>query len=390
MKVAIVHYWLLSMRGGEKVVDALRELYPEADLFTHVHDPDGVSPRLRQRVRTTFVQRLPLARRLYQWYVPLMPLALEQLDLSGYDLVISSEAGPAKGVITDPGALHVCYCHSPMRYIWDMRHEYLRGAGLLKRILAAVAGHYLRIWDVHSAARVDAFVANSQFVRARIRRYYGRDAAVINPPVDTEFFNGGSSRHEFYLLAGQLVPYKRADIAVEAFRANGRELVVIGEGEARRHLEKLAGRAPNIRFLGWQSDEVLREHLATCRALVFPGLEDFGILPVEAMACGTPVLAYRAGGAAETVLDGETGVLFDAQTPEELNRAITRFETMQDGFDSSGIRERARRFSRARFLERFAALVNELMATRTADHVGGAPSVARAAPAGGAMGRVSV
>ena len=364
MKVAIVHYWLLGMRGGEKVVEAIREMYPDADVFTHVHDPARVSAQLRQRVRTTFISKLPRARRFYQWYTPLMPLALEQLDLSGYDLVISSEAGPAKGVIPAPGAVHVCYCHSPMRYIWDMRHEYLRGAGLLKRMAASLAGHYLRMWDVQSAARVDEFAANSQFVRGRIRRYYGRDSVVIHPPVDVERFGRSAEREDFHLLAGQLVQYKRPDIAVDAFVKSGKRLVVIGEGEALGGLRRRAANAPNITFLGWQPDAVLEDHLARCRALVFPGVEDFGILPVEAMAAGTPVIAYRAGGALETIVDGVTGGLFDEQSADSLLAALDA--ASRRSFDAAAIRAHAEQFSKQRFIAGFGAFIEGALANHAA------------------------
>ncbi|MGH7540175.1 MAG: glycosyltransferase, partial [Gemmatimonadota bacterium] len=273
MKVAIVHYWFTGMRGGEKVVETLCGMFPEADLFAHVAAPDTMSDALRRhRIETTFIQRLPGASRWYRRYLALMPLALEQLDLREYDLVISSESGPTKGVLAPPSAAHVCYCHTPMRYLWDMYHPYLEKAGLLTRTVMRPVMHYLRQWDVSSASRVDRFVANSEHVRRRIRRYYGRSADVVHPPVDVEAFELREEREDFYLVVGQLVAYKRVDLAVGALTRLGRPLVVIGHGERERELRRRAG--PGVRFLGWQPDEIVRDHYARCRAVVFPGLED--------------------------------------------------------------------------------------------------------------------
>lgn len=356
VRVALIHYWLVTMRGGEKVLEALCELFPQADIFTHVYDPAAVSERLRRRpVRTSRIGRLPGARRHYQKYLPLMPLALEELDLHGYDLVISSESGPAKGVIPPPGSLHICYCHTVMRYVWDMYAEYARAAGPLLRPAYRWLAHYLRIWDVTAAARVDHFICNSEHVRQRVRKYYRRDAEVIHPPVDTEAFSPIDQREDFYLLLGQLVPYKRPDLAVEACTAMKRRLVVIGEGERWRSLRRKAG--ATVTFLGSQPQQVVRQHLAACRALLFPGQEDFGIVPVEAMASGRPVIAYGAGGACETVVEGETGLFFYEQTPEALAEAIRRFEAMEERFDPACIVRRARRFDRATFRERMQEAV---------------------------------
>ena len=360
MKVAIVHYWLLHMRGGEKVVEALCEIFPEADIYTHVLIRDQVSTTItKHKIRTTFIQRLPFARRLYQRYLPLMPLALEELDLTEYDLVISSESGPAKGVITRPDALHVCYCHSPMRYLWDQYAIYKRGAGLLTRLLMPWLCHKLRIWDVTTASRVDCFVANSNSIAKRIKKFYNRDAEVIHPPCDIGAFRNDSnkSRDDFYLLAGQLVKYKRPDVAIEAFNKNGKRLVVIGEGEEFNQLAALAG--PNIELLGRVPYEELKSCLSSCRALVFPGEEDFGIVPVEAMASGTPVIALGRGGALDTVKDGETGVLFDRPDPECLNDAIARFERIEESFDRTHLVTWAEQFSIDGFKSRIRELVEE-------------------------------
>jgi glycosyltransferase involved in cell wall biosynthesis len=348
MKVAIVHYWLVNMRGGEKVVEALGELFPHADIYTHVYDPSAVSEALkRHTIKTTFIQKLPFATRRYQSYLPLMPLALEQLDLRGYDLVISSESGPAKGIIIAPETLHVCYCHTPMRYVWDMYHDYLAGTGPLARFIIRPLIHYLRLWDLTTAARVDHFITNSAYVARRVRKHYRREAEVIHPPVDTEAFAPAAECGDFYLMVGQLVRYKRADIAVEAFRRMNKRLVVIGDGEQLPALERTA--APSVTLLGRQPFSVIRDHYARCKALIFPGEEDFGIVPVEAMASGRPVIAYRRGGAMETVVEGVTGLFFDQQTPESLIEAVERYEATECSFSSAAIVQHARGFAKDRF-----------------------------------------
>ena len=326
-RIAIVHYWLVAMRGGERVIEALGELYPDADLFTHVCDRSALSSSLRDRnIRTTFIQRLPQATKRYRSYLPLMPLALEQLDLRAYDIVISSESGPAKGIITLPHTLHICYCHTVMRYLWDMYHEYRASAGRLTRLLMPLAANYLRLWDYASAARVDAFVANSENVAARIEKTYRRQATVIHPPVDTERFRADRERSDFYVTVSQLVSYKRIDIIVEALSRLNLPLVVIGEGPELRKLQRLAG--PSVRFLGRQSDEVVTDHLERCKAFVFAANEDFGIVPVEAQAAGAPVIAYGKGGTTETVIPGRTGLFFMDQTVDSLAAAVTRFESV--------------------------------------------------------------
>lgn len=359
MKVAIVHYWWLSNRGGEAVVAAIAELYPEADLFVHVCDEALVRKTLgagfRGRVITTFIARLPGAARHYQKYLPLMPVALEQLDLSAYDLVISSESGPAKGVVTRPDALHVCYCHSPMRYVWDMYPSYLQGAGRFVRTLFPWIAHWLRVWDRASADRVDHFVANSSFVASRIRKFYRRSAEVVYPPVNVTAFDHRRERGDFYLCLGQLVAYKRADMVVEVFNRLGLPLVVIGEGELLDRLKAVAG--PNVQLMGRQAFSVVKEKLETCKALVFPGLEDFGIVPVEAMASGAPVIAYGKGGALDTIVHGKTGVLFDEQSPAALEAAIRSFEAGEHRFDVAVLREHAVGFDKSVFQRRFLRAV---------------------------------
>lgn len=360
MKVAIVHYWLVAMRGGEKVVEALCEMYPDADIYTHVYDPAAISPTInRHRVQTTFISRLPKAVRWYQRYLPLMPLALEQLDLRGYDLVISSESGPAKGVVVSPGTLHVCYCHTPMRYLWDMYHDYLSGAGCLTRWAMRPIMHYLRIWDVLSAFRVDHFVANSRYVARRISKHYRREAEVVHPPVSVDDFHISDSIGDYYLMVGQLVGYKRTDIAVEAFNRMGRKLIIIGEGEQYDSLARMAG--STVQLMGRQPFEVIRAHYAKCRALIFPGVEDFGIVPVEAMASGRPVIAYREGGVLETVEDGKTGLFFDTQSVDALIDAVARYEAHPEAFDPVRIRAHAEDFQVARFKREIQLVIDRLM-----------------------------
>jgi glycosyltransferase involved in cell wall biosynthesis len=359
MRVAIVHYWWLSNRGGEAVVSALVQMYPDADLFVHVCDEalvrETLGPRFRGRIVQSFIARLPGARRHYQKYLPLMPLASEQLDLSAYDLVLSSESGPAKGVITRPDAVHICYCHSPMRYVWDMYHEYRNRAGRVVRMLWPPIAHYLRIWDRASADGVDAFAANSAFVASRIRKLYRRDATVVHPPVDVQAFEPHQPRGDHYLVLGQLVHYKRAELAVQAFNELGLPLTVIGEGEQMAELRALA--RANVQLVGRQSFEVIREQLQTCRALVFPGVEDFGIVPVEAMAAGAPVIAYARGGACETVRDGITGLWFHEQSVEALKAAVRRIESGALRFDPQVLHQHAMSFDRARFLREMDAVV---------------------------------
>ncbi|HID97535.1 MAG TPA: glycosyltransferase family 4 protein, partial [Thermodesulfobacteriaceae bacterium] len=279
MKVALVHYWLVDMRGGEKVLELLCDIFPDADIFTLVHDPARVSDKINSHnITTSFIQKLPLGIKKYQQYVPLHPFAIEQFDLSGYDLVISSESGVAKGVILPPDICHICYCHSPVRYIWNMYHEYRRELGILQRILWAVVANFMRQWDYINAQRVDFFIANSRNVQRRIKKYWNRESTVIYPPVHFRKFRCGPDEG-FYLFVGQLNPYKKADLAVEAFNRNGLPLVIIGDGPQRRELEKKA--SGNITFLGKQPDDVLVDHYSRCRGFIFPGEEDFGITPLE-------------------------------------------------------------------------------------------------------------
>lgn len=354
-RVAIVHYWLVAMRGGERVVEHLLRLFPDADLFTHVHDPARMSNTINAaRVQTSFINRLPFARRFYQYYLPLMPMALEEFDLSDYDLVISSESGPAKGVITRPDSLHVCYCHTPMRYVWDHYHQYKSAANPLARAVMPAMYHRLRQWDVASSARVDRFAANSNFIRQRIEKVWRRDAAVIHPPVETNLFTPAVEAGDYYLWVGQLVPYKRPDVAVEAFTRSGLPLVVVGTGSMAAKLRAQAG--PNVTFVERMSFNELRQAYARCRALVVTAEEDFGITPVEAMASGRPVLAYGRGGALDSVEDGVTGLFYREQDSTALIETVEQMERFLTRFDPRDSLARAGLFTPERFADKMRDL----------------------------------
>lgn len=347
-RVAIIHYWLVGMRGGERVVERLLKLFPEADLFTHVYVPERMSQTIRAaRVHTTFIQKLPGSARHYQKYLPFMPMALEELDLRGYDLVISSESGPAKGVIAAPDALHLCYTHSPMRYLWDHYHDYRSAAGPVSRMLMPWMFHKLRVWDVTSAARVDRFIANSNFIRARIRRAWNREAVVVHPPVNTAMFAPMVDIENRYLWVGQMTPYKRADIALDAFNQLGLPLLMVGDGDMNSQLRKRAG--PNVTIVDRLDFAQLRAAYARARGLVFTAEEDFGIVPVEALASGRPVLAYGRGGVLDSVVPGESGLFFDAQMPESLCDGIERFEAWLPSFDPAAAVAQAAKFSPEHF-----------------------------------------
>jgi glycosyltransferase involved in cell wall biosynthesis len=360
-KTALVHHWLVRMRGGERVLEALADLFPGADIFTLVCDRERMAKAFPgHRIHTSPLQRLPFATRWYPHYLPLFPWAIQHLDLRGYPLVISSDAAALKGVRTDPGAIHVCYCHTPMRYVWSGYETYRRTDGRLARAALPALAPWLRRWDHAAAQRVTHFVANSQTVAERIRRYYGRASTVIYPPVDTDYFQPAlcESRDDFFLVVSQLVPYKRVDLALEAFNRCGKRLLVIGEGSERPKLGRRA--RPNIRFLGAQPRSVLREAMQHARALIFPGEEDFGIVMAEALACGTPVVAFRRGGASEIVAESETGVLFEDQAADSLLGGVARLESLR--LEPREMRNSAARSSRQRFLEQFISFLDGVLA----------------------------
>ncbi|WP_338667709.1 glycosyltransferase [Pseudodesulfovibrio methanolicus] len=359
-KVALVHYWLVNRNGGgERVIEALCELFPQADIFTHCVDPTKLSHTLEQHtIKTTFINRMPFSKRFYKHYLPLMPLALEQVDLSEYDLVISSESGPAKGIIAPATTKHICYCHTPMRYLWDHKDAYLAEANPLIRLFMIPIFHYLRLWDVLSAKRADAIVANSSAVAARIKRWWGCEAEVIPPPVDTEYFKTFINEEpgDYYLFAGRLVRYKRADLAIKACEQLGKRLVVVGQGEEMKALKSMAG--PKVEFRGEVEREELARLYAGCQALLFPGEEDFGIVPIETMAAGRPVIAYARGGALDYITD-KNGLFFNQDTPESLAKAILRFEADLT-FDPITISAQASRFGRDHFKGAFMAAISRV------------------------------
>ena len=359
-KLAVVHEWLDSYAGSEKVVEQLLHSFPQADLYALV-DFLAAKDRgmlLGHEVHTSFIQKLPLARRLFRNYLPLMPLAVEQFDLADYDVILSSSHAVAKGVLTRNDQLHISYVHTPIRYAWDLHHQYLRESKMtwgIRSLIARLTLHYLRLWDRASADRVDVFVANSRYVAARIEKTYRRDAHVIYPPVDVDRFTFQERKEDFYLAASRLVPYKRVDVIVEAFRLMpSRKLVVIGDGPQLSRLKKRA--TANIELLGYQDGATLQAHMASARAFVFAADEDFGIMPVEAQACGTPVIALGRGGAKETVIAGQTGCFFESQTPEAIVSAVEQFES--ESFDPYRIRVNAERFSIPRFRREIEDLVS--------------------------------
>ena len=364
MRTAIVHEWLTNYAGSERVVEQLLHVLPGSDLYALVDflpDDDGGAARAflgGRRATTSFLQRLPLARKHFRQYLPLMPIAVEQFDLSGHDVVVSSNHAVAKGVVIGPDQLHVSYVHSPMRYAWDLQHQYLAESGAgrgLKGVVTRAVLHYLRQWDQSAAGRVGAFVANSRYVARRILNTYRRSAEVVYPPVDVDAFPLRTAKDDFYLCASRMVPYKRMPLVAAAFAAMpGRKLVVVGDGTELAKVKAAAG--PNVDVLGYQSDAVLRDLMQRARAFVFAAEEDFGITPVEAMACGTPVIAFGRGGATETVRDGRTGLFFGEQTVPSIVDAVGRFERAE--WDPAAIRRHAEFYRPERFRAEFRALLD--------------------------------
>jgi glycosyltransferase involved in cell wall biosynthesis len=356
MRTAIVHYWLLNMRGGERVLEALCRLLPDADVFTLFYEPDRVSPVIRaHRCRTSFLQPF---RKIYRSLLPLMPMALEQFDLREYDLIVSSESGPAKGVLAPSSARHVCYCHTPMRYLWDLYPAYRNEwtASRAKRALMTPFAHYLRMWDYASAARVDEFVANSENVRRRIARAYRREAQVIAPPVAVETFYSKPSE-DYYLIVSEFVPYKRLDTAVRVFARNGRKLKIVGGGPEFNALKRAS--AANIEFCGRVGDEELRELYSRCRAFLMPGEEDFGITAVEALASGKPVIALSRGGALETVPLRQPmgGLLYPTPDDDGLRQAIEQWDRLEAQVQPRALQAHAAQFSEAQFARKMGAVL---------------------------------
>jgi glycosyltransferase involved in cell wall biosynthesis len=362
LRVAVVHDWLVTYGGAERVLEQILALFPKADLFTlcDFFGPDRRGPVLNKTSVTSFLQKMPFAAKKYRSYLPLMPMAVEQFDLSEYDLVISSSHAVAHGVLTTADQLHLSYFNNTMVYAWDLYHHYLRGAGLhwgLRGMLAKAVMHYIRTWDAASAGRVDRYIANSYYMARRIAKLYGHEAKVIYPPVDVEAFALHPRKSVYYIAVSRLVPFKRIDLVVEAFnRLPDRRLIILGDGPQRAKLQAMAEK--NIRFLGFRNREEVYQFVKNARGFLFPSEEPFGIAAVEAQAAGTPVIAYRAGAATEIVIDGETGMFFNRQTPDDLVEAIKRFEDMEHLFEPEWVRENATRFSVASFRQRFARYVD--------------------------------
>ena len=368
LRVAVIHDWLPLVGGAERVLEQILEIYPQADIYTLF---DFVSrndaPFLNGKtVTTSFLQKFPKAEKYYRNLLPLFPYAIEQFDLRKYELIVSSSSAVAKGVITSPDQLHVCYCHSPMRYAWDLQAHYLKHTGLssgLRSTFIRYVLHKMRMWDVVSSNRVDAFVSNSAYIGDRIRKTYRRESTVINPPVNINRFQIETRKEDFYFAASRQVPYKRIDLIVEAFKqCPDKRLIVIGDGPEHKKIRALAG--PNVQILGYQPDAVMVDYMRRAKAFIFAAQEDFGILPVEAQACGTPVIAYGRGGARETVIDKRTGLLFDEQTVPSLLGALERFERLQENFNSADIQRHAASFSEARFRQELKYLIDKELAER--------------------------
>lgn len=371
MKTAIICDWLVTIGGAEKFLGHLMDCYPDADIFAVIDfiDKDQLPGLKNKDIKTTFIQKLPLAKKYYRHYLPLMPLAIEQLDVTGYDLIISSSHAVAKGVVTGPDQLHLSYVHSPMRYAWDLQHQYLRETRLDQKPhgwLARYFLHRLRLWDLHSSSRVDHFAANSNFIAKRIAKTWRREAEVIYSPIELEQFVPGDSKEDFYLTASRLVPYKRVDLIVDSFNAMpDKKLIVIGDGPEMEKIRRKANK--NVCLMGYQPNPILISHLQRAKAFVFSAKEDFGLLPVEAQACGTPVIAFGEGGALETVRGPDhaqaTGVFFNQQSVESIVKAVQNFENEADRFTVDNCINNAARFSPAQFKQNFTNWVNTKRST---------------------------
>ncbi|GAB4502302.1 MAG: hypothetical protein Fur0035_18500 [Anaerolineales bacterium] len=366
--VAFVHEWLVGIGGSENLLAAMLALFPDAPVHTLIYDESGPASSMvtGHNIVPSLLQKIPWATQRYRSLLPLMPFAIEQFDLSGYDLIISNSHAVAKGVLTGPDQLHICMCCSPIRYAWDLQHQYLHESKLdrgIKGFFAKAVLHYIRLWDVRTANGIDEFVAISNFIARRIQKVYGRKSTVIYPPVNTNAFTLREQKEDFYLTASRMVPYKRIDLIVEAFaKMPNKTLFVIGDGPEFEKIKAIA--APNVKVLGFQPSDVLKDYMQRAKAFIFAAEEDFGIIPVEAQACGTPVIAYGKGGALETVVDGVTGLFFYEQSVAALCRAVEQFENRAQVFSPHLIRQNSERFSEQRFRDEFAAFVEEAWCKR--------------------------
>lgn len=356
MKIALVHEYLTTFAGSEQVLLALHQLFPEAPIYTAIYNKERCPQFGTADIRTSFLQNFPKAQERHQVYIPLLPLAAEGYDLSEYDIVISDSHIAAKGVITKPETLHICYCHTPIRYAWSPEIDPRSSGSPIRRF----ANHYLRLWDTYAAQRVDGWIANSAYVAQRIKKYYRAEATVINPPVNVQSFTTSEKLGDYYVFFSRLIDYKRPDLVIEAFNKLGKRLLVLGRGPELERLRAMAG--PNIEFLGFVSDEKLREVFSQALALIFPAEEDFGIVPVEAMAAGRPVIAYQAGGTTEVVLPGKTGEFFTEQSVEAIIAAVAEFDPMR--YDKEAIRAHALKFDQAIFKKKMMAYSKEKAAEK--------------------------
>ena len=378
LRVAIAHHWFISRAGGERVFDSIASIFPSADVFTLFLDKQKFLPTLHQhKITTSFLDKIPAAQKAHRHFLPFYPLAVEMLDLSGYDLVISSDSGPMKGVLTDPHSTHICYCHSPMRYLWDGYSAYYRSLSPLAQTIFGITSHYVRNWDYSAAQRVDHFIANSNYVSGRIRKYYRRESTIIHPPIDTTQSYLAGKHDNYYLAVGRLVSYKRTDILINACRKLGRKLVIVGDGPEKKRLERHSPK--NVVFVGELDEPALRNAYAYCRALLFAADEDFGMVPLEAQSYGRPVIAFGKGGSLETVRgiyapicqprpreDGAiTGVFFQEQTAESLAKAIISFESCEEIFIPHQIQSHARKFDASVFLERMRDYIQSALTNPT-------------------------
>ena len=360
MKIAIVHDWLTNMGGAEQVVINFNQIYKDAPIYTTFYNPNNLDSKLRDLdVRTSFLQKDKMVTN-HKKYFPLMPLAFKKFDLGKYDVVLSSSSCCAKGVKAKNG-IHICYCHTPMRYAWGKKEDYVKNMNIIKKTMVNCLLFLMRKWDKKSSKRVDYFIANSSEVQKRIKKCYNRESVVINPPVRCNLFNISDIDGDYYFIVSRLVPYKRFDLAVKACSELGKKLVIIGDGTEKEELMQMANE--NIIFMGKQPDDVVKKYMSECKALLFPGEEDFGITPVEAMACGRPVICYGKGGVLDTVIDGKTGVYFEEQTVESLKKAILKFEKMK--FDKKEIRKRALEFDEPVFQQKINEYIEEKYKEKT-------------------------
>lgn len=363
MKIALVHEWLINLAGSEKVLEAIYELYPST-IYTLIKDYKKLKNTCFENadIKTSFIQNLPKSINMYKNYLPLFPIAIEQFDLSDYNIVISSSHCVAKGVLTNQEQIHICYCHTPVRYAWDLYHEYLSESNLnnksIKSIIARMILHYIRLWDYSSSNRPDYYISNSKYISERIKKVYNKESTVIYPPVDTHKFELYEKKEDFYLTVSRIAPYKKIDLLVETFNnLPEKKLIVIGDGEDLNKIKSKANK--NIEILGYQSFDIVKDYMQRAKAFIYAAKEDFGIAPVEAQSCGTPVIAYKKGGVLETVIENKTGIFFEEQTTRSIINSINLFEKLE--FNYNNIRIHSEKFSKSRFQKEFQENINNII-----------------------------